>query len=1376
MGDVLVKSRADSEAEKRAEAEASFEDKEDPRGLPKPKALKDMTDKEKEALKREGLEEGGGRVGVTEGSAETAFEDLGITRTTPTKIREDDDDEETFTSTTGYEERDRKRLEEALENAKQQLAENPDATYTVTENGEQVQKPLSEKISQLESNIENIQPDFVPDPSKRRKVAVKEKPKLSRRERAMVENEGRLQEVAEMQGVDFDLAQKKALNAIKDLANQQGIPIPPPGALRAFGPMEMNPEYKKLLDDNYKRILGDIIVGKVPTAMMRDSEGKLREIEIRPTKATGEALEDELRDDRAAQDKALVAIARLQEEKEDAEEAGDSDRVAVLQSQIEEEAQAFPDIQARPKFGESATGQSVREQVAEKDVSAEKLRQMAQRMGSQFMSEGEEELSQAQQRDAQIDKLESELNEPYIMAGDGEGNINPTHSLYIKTRRDAQDLLAAATAAGRQDKIEEAQNALVNLNRRLEEKGRPQMRSVPAGLGGTISQTPQGLDISTDIAEPIPAREFFRRMINPRMTAGGRGQGQRGTGQTVEGGFVDAQKRIAGLNTGWDFSDDPLFMQVMSQYDVPENIIPTMAKLKQGQYYGDPRAKSKVRGLRGLGIGRGRLDEQEKVVRRAMGDAMARFMANHVATPEGAMELLGPEYAAFMTKDHPELGDLDAERKMKKLEKLTAERTQYENKLALSDPEKIREMQEKRAEMERQKQEAMIGRAVQTMAENMALNQNHNKIVRGRLPGLGQGGKSIQEMKEEQVLLREAVEAAQTGDEDGLGTSHNRLVNKYGYSPESLDADMLERQAMALDGTIEHLSNERKRLIADVDSMFRDTMIRMQRHRQGARGQRPFNIDVPDELPLLDTDPDVPKKERGFNIDAMQAQMKVAEERGDTELAAKLKRRIKAARQSAAGGETMSELEDKLREAEASGNQATVDKVLDKIRRHRKEITTFNPMPSAPADRATSTRIEYPEAPPAIHTGGSRPDAFRPGELIEEVMQYMQENEPQLNDYRLAGGIRREFGKEPIEMSNVERLAAARRTKEGHELLTDAMGDIGVFDREGETKETESIVPEEGDFGPAMGETIGGRVTDVRTRGSVGGKERRLEQFGDKPSATPDKASGFEGDKAQRPTFGSKRQRFLQGGIDMSKLVGEGGTSDEKTMSALANMYGPEEILNVLNNPRVQAVSGTGAYTAASHREKMSMIQDALAGNLTAEDLQPAAPPAPPAPEPVAPPAPASAAPADSGFAGEPPSPLSALQQGAEPVNIFQQQPPPPTPEPMDSTTEQQSEVAGVAPQPMDFGQPAQPAQPAAQVTQTPGVDMTQAIQQAMANLTPEQQNALRGLGLENMSLEEIMQMVSNVQQKSEPMQRFDSTVGDDLLKSIKDRFWRQGY
>lgn len=339
-------------------------------------------------------------------------------------------------------------------------------------------------------------------------------------------------------------------------------------------------------------------------------------------------------------------------------------------------------------------------------------------------------------------------------------------------------------------------------------------------------------------------------------------------------------------------------------------------------------------------------------------------------------------------------------------------------------------------------------------------------------------------MKEEQVLLREAVEAAQTGDEDGLRTLHNRLVSKYGYSPESLDADMLERQAMALDGTIEHLSNERDRLIGPVDKHYREIMNQIQDSRQGARGQRPFNIDVPDELPLLDTDPDVPKKERGFNIDAMQAQMKVAEERGDTELAAKLKRQITAARQSAAGGETMSELEDKLREAEASGNQATVDKVLDEMRRHRKDITTFTGMGDE-----TRTRTEYPEAPPAIRTGSSGSGGFTFGELIDQTNQYIDENPLQLDDARLAEGIERETGKNVTDMNQLERLAAARGTKEGQELTYGSMGDIDLFARRGRTKETESIVPEEGDFRPAMGETIGGQFTDVRTRGSVKAKK-----------------------------------------------------------------------------------------------------------------------------------------------------------------------------------------------------------------------------------------------------------------------------------------------
>ena len=354
----------------------------------------------------------------------------------------------------------------------------------------------------------------------------------------------------------------------------------------------------------------------------------------------------------------------------------------------------------------------------------------------------------------------------------------------------------------------------------------------------------------------------------------------------------------------------------------------------------------------------------------------------------------------------------------------------------------------------------------------------------------------------------------------------------------------------------------------------------------------------------------------------------------------------------------------------------------------------------------------------------------------------------------MAAGIRRETKKEPIGMTEAERLAAARRTKEGQEQIYDSMGDIDVFDN----------IDAEGDF---------------TTRGSVRGKENRLGTYGTKESATPDKASGFEGNKKEVPTFASDRQRFLHGGVDRSKLVGEGGTSDEKTISALADMYGSEEILNVLNDPRVQAVTRTGAYTAASHRQKISMINDAIAGNLTAEDLQPAAPPAPapepePEPEPAVPPAPASVAPPESGFAGEPPSPLSAVQRGAEPVDIFQQSPAP-TPEPMDSTTEEQPEVAGVAPEMMDFSQQ-QPPPSATQVTPIPDSqpqDIGALVEAEMAKIP----------GVENMSPEEVQyaqelitQQIAQATQKSEPMLNFNATKGDELLKGIKDKFWRQGY
>jgi hypothetical protein len=33
-----------------------------------------------------------------------------------------------------------------------------------------------------------------------------------------------------------------------------------------------------------------------------------------------------------------------------------------------------------------------------------------------------------------------------------------------------------------------------------------------------------------------------------------------------------------------------------------------------------------------------------------------------------------------------------------------------------------------------------------------------------------------------------------------------------------------------------------------------------------------------------------------------------------------------------------------------------------------------------------------------------------------------------------------------------------------------------------------------------------------------------------------------------------------------------------------------------------------------------------------------------------------------------------------------------------------------------------------------------------------------------------------SMQQKSEPMLNFNATKGDELLKGIKDKFWRQGY
>ena len=102
MGDVLVKGIGDKDEEAM-------------------RALETRDKKQDKVIARERPKEGEVGVGkVTRDSTKAAFEDLGITRTTPTKIREDDDDDDKpFISTTGLEERDRKRLEEELENAKE---------------------------------------------------------------------------------------------------------------------------------------------------------------------------------------------------------------------------------------------------------------------------------------------------------------------------------------------------------------------------------------------------------------------------------------------------------------------------------------------------------------------------------------------------------------------------------------------------------------------------------------------------------------------------------------------------------------------------------------------------------------------------------------------------------------------------------------------------------------------------------------------------------------------------------------------------------------------------------------------------------------------------------------------------------------------------------------------------------------------------------------------------------------------------------------------------------------------------------------------------------------------------------------------------------
>ena len=171
-----------------------------------------------------------------------------------------------------------------------------------------------------------------------------------------------------------------------------------------------------------------------------------------------------------------------------------------------------------------------------------------------------------------------------------------------------------------------------------------------------------------------------------------------------------------------------------------------------------------------------------------------------------------------------------------------------------------------------------------------------------------------------------------------------------------------------------------------------------------------------------------------------------------------------------------------------------------------------------------------------------------------------------------------------------------------------------------------------------------------------------------------------------------------------------------------------------------QQQSGAEIQRLAARAQGMGMDISGLQGQPEAPPVEQPAPEAQPEappveqPAPEAQPAPASAAPEGSPFASEPPNPFAGMQ--ALPG------------------------LGGEA-----------PAGPPANVTvgQQGGMPLTQEQEMQLAAITND----------DSLSQEEknarVQQFIANIQ-KSTFVRPFDSTVGDDLLKSIKDRFWRQGY
>ena len=146
----------------------------------------------------------------------------------------------------------------------------------------------------------------------------------------------------------------------------------------------------------------------------------------------------------------------------------------------------------------------------------------------------------------------------------------------------------------------------------------------------------------------------------------------------------------------------------------------------------------------------------------------------------------------------------------------------------------------------------------------------------------------------------------------------------------------------------------------------------MQAFNEGAGGAKPMRIGSDAPLPTIDMNPDVPKKERGFDIEQMEMDRQIALEQGDTRRAAELEQSIKAARAETGDRPTLDELEDRLREAENSAlamgikpsEFEVVRRIMEDIRGYGEEKTTFTGM----GDQ-TRTRVDFGQRAPPTRVG-----------------------------------------------------------------------------------------------------------------------------------------------------------------------------------------------------------------------------------------------------------------------------------------------------------------------------------------------------------------------------------------------------------------------